>query len=63
MLLASFVSGLTVVPGRQIRFANSQNFEQALRISLTVQEDKRQEQFNESFYTQFEKSVRLCSKP
>jgi len=36
--------------------------EQALRIALIVQEAERQKQFNESFYTQFEESVRLSSR-
>ena len=62
MLLASFISGLSGNPGRQVRFANPQDMELALRIALTVQEAKRQERFNESFYTQFEESVRLCSR-
>ena len=63
MLLASFVSGPTGVPGRQVRFSNPRDMEQALQITLTVQEAERQERFNERFYTQFEKSVRLCSQP
>jgi hypothetical protein len=63
MLLASFVSGLRGVPGRQVRFANPQDLEQALRIAIMVQEAERQERFNESFYTRFKKSVHLCSKP
>jgi hypothetical protein len=62
MMLATFVSGLTGVPGRQVRFANPQDVDQALKIALTVQEAERQERFNESFYTQFDKSVRLCSR-
>jgi hypothetical protein len=51
MLLASFVSGLTEVPGRQVRFANPQDLELALRIALTVQEAERQERFNEFLYS------------
>jgi hypothetical protein len=60
MLLASFVSGLSGVSGRNVRFANPWDMDQALKIALTVQEGERQESFNESFYTQFDKSVRLC---
>jgi hypothetical protein len=62
MLLATFVSGLTEVPGGQVRFANPQDVDQALKIALTVQETERQEHFNESFYAQFDKSVHLCSR-
>jgi hypothetical protein len=61
-MLATFVSGLTGVPGRQVRFANPQDVDQALKIALTVQEAERQGRFNESFYTQFDKSVGLCSR-
>ena len=62
MLLASFISGLIGNSGRQVRFANPQDMEHALRIAITVQEAERQERFNGSFYTQFEESVRLCSR-
>ena len=62
MLLASFISGLSGNSGRQVRFANPQDMEHALRIALTVQEAERQERFNESFCTQFEESVRLFSR-
>jgi len=53
LLLASFVGGLTGVPGRQIRYANSQTKEQALTIALSEQEAEKQKSFNESFYTSF----------
>jgi hypothetical protein len=62
MMLATFVSALTGVPGRRVRFANPQDVDQALKIAITVQEAEKQERFNESFYTQFDKSVRLCSR-
>jgi len=62
MLLASFVSGLTGTPGRQVRYANPQTLEQALKIALSVQEAEKQERFNESFYTKFDESVRLSSR-
>jgi hypothetical protein len=35
MLLASIVSGLTGVPGRQVRYANPQTVQQALQIALS----------------------------
>jgi len=63
MLLASFVTGLVGTPGRQVRYANPQTMDQALKIALSVQEAERQERFSESFYTQFDKSVRLTSEP
>src|SRR5215469_4346225 len=53
MLLASFESGLTGVPGRQVRYANPRTLEQALEIALSVQEAERQEKFSESFYANF----------
>ena len=62
MLLASFVSGLVGAPGLQCHYASPQNMEHALRIALAVQEAERQEKISESFYTNFEKSVRLTSK-
>jgi hypothetical protein len=51
MLLASFISGLDRVTGRQIRFANPQTLSEALRIALSVREAEKQERFNETFYT------------
>jgi len=62
MLLSSFISGLHGVPGRQVRISNPQDIDQALKIAITVQEAERQERFNESFYTRFDKSVRMCSR-
>jgi hypothetical protein len=62
MMLATFVSGLTAVPGRQVQFSDTQHVDQALKIALTVQEAERQERLNESFYTQFDKSVHLRSR-
>ena len=41
MLLASFVSGLSGVPGRQVRYANPQTMDQALIIALSVQEAEK----------------------
>jgi len=49
MLLAAFVSGLVGVPGRQCRFSNPQNIQQALSIALTVDQAEKQERFNECF--------------
>jgi tRNA A37 N6-isopentenylltransferase MiaA len=59
MLLASFVSGLTGTPERQVPYANPQTLDQVLKIALSVQEAEQQERFNESFYTKFDESVRL----
>ena len=61
MLLASFVAGLAGIPGRQCRFSNSQDLDQALKIALSVQEAEKQEKFSESFYTSFDDSLRLRS--
>jgi tRNA A37 N6-isopentenylltransferase MiaA len=62
MLLASFVAGLTGVPGKQVRYANPRNIEQALSIAILVQEAENQESFNETFYTRFDDLVRLLSR-
>ena len=43
MLLASFVAGLAGIPGRQCRFSNPQDLDQALKIALSVQEAEKQE--------------------
>jgi hypothetical protein len=59
MLLATFISGLTGTPGRQVRYANPQTLGQALKIALSFQEAEKQERFNESFYTHFDESLRL----
>jgi len=54
--------GLHGVPGRQVRISNPQDIDEALKIAITVQEAERQKRFNESFYTRFDKSVRMCSR-
>jgi hypothetical protein len=43
MLLASFVSGLDGLSGRQVRYANPQTLGEALKIPLSVQETEEQE--------------------
>jgi len=50
MILASYVAGLTGVPGRQVRYASLVSVEKAIRIAVTVQEAERQEKFRNSFY-------------
>jgi len=62
MLLASFVTGLTGNAGTQCRYANPRSMDQALKIALSVQEAERQEKIGESFYANFDRSVRLMSK-
>jgi hypothetical protein len=42
MLLASFVAGLTGVPGRQVGYTNPQMLEQASKIALSAQEVEKQ---------------------
>jgi hypothetical protein len=37
----SWIAGLTGVPGRQVRYANPQMMEQALKIALLVQEAEK----------------------
>ena len=62
MLLASFVMGLIAAPGILCRYANPQSMDHALRIALSLQEAERQEKISESFYENFDRSVRLMSK-
>ena len=62
MPMASFVTGLIGAPGTQCRYANPRSMDQALRIALSVQEAERQEKISESFYANFDRSVRLMSK-
>jgi hypothetical protein len=59
MLLASFVAGLSEELGKQIKFQNLPHLRQALTIALTVTVTLKQEKFAETFYTKFDKSVRL----
>ena len=61
MLLASFVAGLTGVPGTQVRYQNPPTLVEALKVALAVQEAEKQEKFGESFYASFNNSVRLRS--
>ena len=62
MLLASFVSGLNGLIGKQTRYASPSSMHQALQIALAVEQAEKQDRFNESFYTRSEKSVRLTSQ-
>ena len=50
LLLASFVGGLTGIPGMQVRFSNPQSLDQALKTALSVQEEEKHESFSEIFY-------------
>ena len=63
MLLASFVGGLSGVAGLQVRYANPQTAQEALRIALAVQEAEKLERFNNSFYTRFDNLFSLHSRP
>jgi hypothetical protein len=62
MLLASFVSGLSGEVGRQVKFQNPQDIRHALTIALTVTEALKQEKFAETFYTKFDRSVRISKR-
>ena len=59
MLLASFVAGLSE-DGKQVKFHNPQDLRQAL-TALAVREALKQEKFADTFYTKFDKSVRLSN--
>jgi len=62
MLLASFVSGLNNPVGKYTRYASPSSMHQALEIALAVDQAEKQDRFNKSFCTRFEKSVRLTSQ-
>jgi len=62
MLLASFVVGLSGEFGRQVKFQKPQDLRQALTTALAVRETLKQEKFAETFYTKFDKSVRLSNR-
>jgi len=62
MLIATFVTGFTGITETQCRNANPRSMDQALKIALTLQEAERQEKISESFYANFDRSVRLMSK-
>jgi hypothetical protein len=55
MLLASFISGMIGTVGRQTKYAAPSSMHQALQIALAVEQAEKQEKFNESFHTRFEK--------
>ena len=48
--------------GRQVKFQNPQGLRQALTTALAVREGLKQEKFAETFYTKFDKSVRLSDR-
>ena len=52
-------AGIGDMPGTQLRYANPQIMQQTLTIVLSAQEPEKQERCNESFYTRFDKSVRI----
>jgi len=62
MLLASFITGLTVTAGYEVRISHKESLGEALNLAVPVQEAERQS-FNESLYTRSEQSVRLLSEP
>jgi hypothetical protein len=59
MILPNLVNALGGTTGKQRRYANPQNMQQALTIALSVYKAEKQEKFGESFYTTFYESVRL----
>jgi len=61
ILLGNFVSGLSGEIGRQFRFQNPQNLHQAL-TAIAVREAVKQKRFSETFYTKFDKSVRVSNR-
>jgi hypothetical protein len=58
MSLASFVGGLSGVPGQQVRFANLQTMQQALAIALSVSEAEKLNKANEIFFCEVRQEAR-----
>ena len=56
------MAGLSGEVGRQVKFQNPQDLRQALTTALAVREALKQEKFAETFYTKFDKSVRLSNR-
>jgi hypothetical protein len=54
MHLASYISGLVGVPGKQVRYAFPILMDQAIRIAVSVEKAERQKKFNNSFYARKE---------
>jgi len=50
------------MPGKQCRYSNPQNLQQALSIALTVEQAEKQDPFYDSFYTRYDKTVRLLAR-
>jgi hypothetical protein len=50
MLLASYISGLEGIPGKQCRYASPNSIQEAIRIAVSVDEAEKHERFNNSFY-------------
>jgi len=61
MLLASYVAGLSGVPGTQVRYASPISVEQAIRIAVSVQDAERQEKCNNNFYARHDSRTRSDS--
>jgi len=62
MLLAAFISGLIGTPGKQCRYVNPQNLQQALSIALTVDQAEKLVPPKESFYAKWENTYRENTK-
>jgi hypothetical protein len=50
MLLASFTSGLTRTPGRQVRFAMPKSLEETPKVAITVDRAELQERRDQAFH-------------
>jgi hypothetical protein len=50
MLLSSFSSGLVRTAGKQVRFSLPKTLDEALKISITVDQAELQERRSEAFY-------------
>jgi len=60
-VLASYVAGLSGVPGTQVRYASPVSVEEAILIAVSVEEADRQEKFNNIFYARHDSRTRSDS--
>jgi hypothetical protein len=63
MLLASFTSGLLNTAGRQVRYVMPKTVDEALKIAITVNQAKIQEQRNEAFYADEARGSGMADRP
>ena len=61
-MLAGFVDGFSGFLGTQMRYQVPGDIGQAVSLAFAVHDAENIEKFNETFYTNFDNSVRLLSR-